>query len=76
MNLAADRFYKGAFNFRRVAGNPVESVPLYSYEAAARLYDILILDGHKYYRVNMGAWANTIDRIAPAHVEIERHFSI
>ena len=76
MNTAQDRFFKQSFNFRRTAESAVESAPMYGYESHKKLYDVLVLDGHKYYRVNMGAWANTIDKITPAHASIEQHFAI
>ena len=76
MTYAADRFLKGSFNTRRSPDAAVETFPLYSYGSHAKLYDVLVVDGAKFYRVNMGAWANTIDKITPAHASIEQHFAI
>lgn len=54
MNLASDRFYKGAFNFRRCANGAIETVARYSYETANDLYDVIpfAADGVTAYRMN------------------------
>ena len=75
MNLASDRFYQGSFNYR-AAGGGVETAPLYSYESGSTLYDVLLLDGRKYYRSNMGQWFVTLGGIKRVHSDIERHFNI
>ena len=76
MRLAQDRFFKGQFNFKRTTNSKIEKAPRFTYETHNALYDIVIIDGHKYYSKNMGILHNTIDKITPIHVKIEQHFNI
>ena len=71
MRLSKDRFTRGDYRIDR--GKGAEVFPLYTYETSNTLYDITIIDGMKFYRVNMGQWSNTVK---PIHHEIEKHFHI
>lgn len=53
-----------------------EQATFYTYESIARIYDVMVIESVKYYRVNGGAWSNLITNIMPIHYEIERHFGI
>jgi len=72
MRLSKDRFYRGDYRIDR--GKGAEVFPLYTYETSNALYDITIIDGMKFYRVNMGQWSNT--NVTPIHCEIENFFNI
>jgi len=74
MRLSKDRFTRGDYRIDR--GKGAEVFPLYTYETSNTLYDIAIIDGMKFYRVNMGQWSNTIDNVKPIHCEIEKFFNI
>jgi len=71
MRLSKDRFYRGDYCVDR--GKGAEVFPLYSYETSNALYDITIIDGVKFYRINMGQWSNDNK---PIHHEIEKFFNI
>ena len=76
MNLSADKFQSydiGLIN--AVTGQRVPAV-MHSYESSGALYDVVIVNGGKLYRVDSGRWSNTIDAIKPIHAAIERHFGI
>lgn len=71
MRLSTERFYKGAFNFKRTQETPMETVPRYSYESAKKLYDIVDIDGIRNYIINGSKSEKT-----PYHEAIEKHFDI
>lgn len=71
MRLSKDRFYRGDYRIDR--GKGAEVFPLYTYETGNALYDVAIIDGVKFYRVNMGQWSNDNK---PIHCEIEKFFNI
>jgi len=75
MPLSPDRFYKGSTQFRCADGT-VELATVYSYETHNALYNVLIIRGGKFYRLNCGPLSNLISAIRPIHYEIERKFGI
>lgn len=76
MNAATDRFYLGQFNYRVDGDDALHTAPLYSYESKSTLYDVLVLNGMRYVRVNCGPWSNIISAWKLPHYEIERHFGL
>jgi len=76
MKLSESRFYQGHYNFRRTPESVMESVPIYSYETIGSIYDLIVMDGCEYVRVNMCSWSNGINAWRPIHYEIRHHFGI
>ena len=75
MKLSKERFSKGPCRFRTPGKIDVEGT-LYTYESQKDIFDIVILNGMKYYQKNMRGYSNRIDVIEPIHCEIERHYNI
>lgn len=75
MPLAKDRFNK-CYGLHRGADGITRDSITYSYETHNSLFDIVVIEGSKFYRVNMGRLSQMISNIKPIHYEIEIHFGI
>ena len=75
MRTSPDRFSKCHTLFRG-ADDVLRNVEVYTYEAHNGLYDLLIIDGLKFVRVDMGQLSNMIDAWKPHHYKIEQHFNL
>ena len=74
MNLSQNNFCKGACMFKQ-RGITIEG-KVYSYASGKDLFDVLILNGLKYYQKNMRGYSIGANMIEPIHREVERHFNI
>ena len=76
MNLSKNNYFKNEIVRFKLKSGEVKTGTLYGYESKNAIYDVLLLDGMKYYQKNAGGWHNTIDKIDLIHNNIERHFEI
>ena len=72
---AQSRFYRSDSQFKGADGRIRQAV-VYSYESHSVLYDMLLIEGMKFVRVNCGGLSNMICNWKPAHYAIERHFEL
>lgn len=75
MNLSESRFSKGDTRFLGADGK-IRPAKVYTYETHNTLYDIYIIEGAKFVRINMGKLGVLISDWHPIHYEIERHFHL
>ena len=75
MRTSPTRFYRGDATFLGADG--VKRVAeVYSYESATALYDVLVIEGQRFVRANMGPPSNLITSWTPHHYAIEAHFGL
>ena len=75
MNLSENNFSFGDTRFLGADGK-VRPAEVYSYETKNDLYDIYIIEGKKFVRINMGKLGVLISDWHPIHYAIERHFNL
>ena len=75
MNLNKNNFSFGDTRFLGADGK-VRPAEVYTYETKNDLYDIYIIEGKKFVRINMGKLGVLISDWHPIHYEIERHFKL
>ena len=75
MNLSQSRFFKSDSRFKGHDGRTRDAT-VYSYETHDALYDVLLIEGGKYVRVNCGQLSDMISSWKPIHYAIEAHFEL
>lgn len=81
MRLSKDRFssHEGLF---KGADKIIRKSKVYTYETGtghsvfAAIYDIVIIEGSKFVRVNCGPCSNLISDWKPIHYAIDSHFNL
>ncbi len=78
MTLAKHCFSNHTGNHKGADGKVRESAT-YTYETTGRdaaIYDVVIIEGLQFVRVNMGPLSNFITDFKPVHYEIINHFRL
>ncbi|KKK76316.1 hypothetical protein LCGC14_2864860 [marine sediment metagenome] len=75
MNLSKNNFSKGDTRFLGADGK-IRPAKVYTYETKSKLYDIYIIEGKKFVRINMGKLGVLISDWHPIHYAIARHFHL
>ena len=75
MNLSDKRFSKFSTQFKGADGL-VRPATVYAYETHNAIYDIVLIEGLQFVRVNMGKLSNLISDWRPIHYAIDSHFHI
>lgn len=63
------------FNSRAKSNGQTIIISYYTYESANKMYDVIIAEGQKHYRVNMRPYLAKTAKHA-IHTAIEEHYSI
>ena len=75
MNLSQNNFSQGDALFRGADGR-IRAAKVYSYETRDKLFDVYLIEGRKFVRVNCGPLSCFIDKWTPIHYAIESHFGL
>ena len=75
MRTSESRFYTGDSSFKGADGI-LRAAKVFSYESQRSLYDVLVIEGMKFVRVNNGQISNMISNWKPHHYAIENHFNL
>ena len=75
MRVSEDRFSQHEALFRG-ADDVLRTAKVYTYEATTGLYDVLVIEGMRFVRVDMGKPSNLITAWKPHHYAIEKHFGL
>ena len=75
MNLSENNFSRGDTRFLGADGK-IRPAKVYTYATRRNLYDIYVIEGAKFVRINMGKLGVLISDWHPIHYAIESHFHL